>query len=161
MQQILSYESKVTRAFEDSRRCVSLDPVTNFGTKTHLDKRYMCSHPGCLPTATSSPIYFVTWTTLQAHIRTTHPPTCKHESCNGRIFASHHNLRAHLKLHEQREAEALIHDGEESDRELSCVQKRRRGGELGRDWKCDYLNCEKAFKSVNHFESHEYFGTLP
>lgn len=27
--------------------------------------------------------------------------------------------------------------------------KRRRGGEIGRDWKCDVDDCDKDFKSVS------------
>ncbi|KIM53173.1 hypothetical protein SCLCIDRAFT_139502 [Scleroderma citrinum Foug A] len=122
--------------------------------KSHEDKRYTCSHPNCLPTTSSDPVYFGTWTALQSHIRTTHPPTCIHASCNSRTFASLHNLRAHLKLHEQREAEALRQGGGESDGELSRARKRRRGGELGRDWKCDYSNCGKDFKSKRALTTH-------
>jgi hypothetical protein len=68
-----------------------------------------------------------------------------HASCNGRTFASQHNLRAHQKLHEQQELEALL-TGVETPGTIDYPRKRRRGGELGRDWKCD--KCEKEFKSV-------------
>ncbi|KAL4071237.1 hypothetical protein V8B97DRAFT_436074 [Scleroderma yunnanense] len=122
--------------------------------KTHEEKRYTCSHPNCIPMESNVPIYFGTWTALQGHIRTTHRPTCTYESCNGRTFTSHHNLRAHLKLHEQRDAEDHLHSGEESDGEMSRARKRRRGGELGRDWKCDYPNCGKDFKSKRSLTTH-------
>lgn len=124
--------------------------------KTHDDKRYTCSHPSCIPDSNSDPVYYGTWTALQSHIRTAHRPTCIHESCEGRTFASHHNLRAHLKLHEQREVETLL-QGErnnDSDAETSHSRKRRRGGELGRDWKCDYPNCGKDFKSKRALTTH-------
>ena len=84
-------------------------------------------------------------------MRTDHPPTCMHPECLGRAFASHHNLRAHQKLHEQQEAEVLIYnvDGVNvTDAEGSQPRKRRRGGELGRDWKCDFADCGKDFKTV-------------
>ncbi|KAI6131243.1 hypothetical protein EDD16DRAFT_1821162 [Pisolithus croceorrhizus] len=124
--------------------------------KTHDDKRYTCSHPSCAPDLNCDPVYFGTWTALQSHMRTAHPPTCTHESCEGQTFASAHNLRAHLKLHEQREVEALL-QGEhvdDNDGETSHSRRRRRGGELGRDWKCDYANCEKEFKSKRALTAH-------
>jgi general transcription factor IIIA len=78
-----------------------------------------------------------------------------HPKCNGRTFASQHNLRAHLKLHEQHKTEAHIHRADRADApedaidtEGSQPRKRRRGGELGRDWKCDFAGCDKDFKSV-------------
>ncbi|KIJ58546.1 hypothetical protein HYDPIDRAFT_87559 [Hydnomerulius pinastri MD-312] len=129
--------------------------------KTHDDKRYTCSHLNCLPSADKDPIYFATWTALQAHMRTDHPPTCTHPSCNGRIFASQSGLRAHQKLHEQQEVEAILHgtatdevNGEASDAETSRPRKRRRGGELGRDWKCDFIECGKDFKSKKALTTH-------
>ena len=119
------------------------------------DKRYTCSHLHCLPGLDKDPVYFGTWTALQAHIRNDHPPTCAHPKCNGRTFASQHNLRAHQKLHEQQEAEAHLYYPDEADApedatdaEGSRPRKRRRGGEFGRDWKCDFMGCGKDFKSV-------------
>jgi general transcription factor IIIA len=54
-------------------------------------------------------------------------------------------------LHEQRKAEdaleADIVPEELSDEECRPA-KRRRGGEYGRDWKCDVDGCTKDFKSV-------------
>ncbi|KAG6813740.1 hypothetical protein H0H92_007692 [Tricholoma furcatifolium] len=71
-------------------------------------------------------------------------------SCNGRVFASQKGLRAHQKLHEQRdlEEEMALSDAEDAD-VLQPPRKKRRGGELGRDWKCDMDGCEKDFKSVS------------
>lgn len=60
-------------------------------------------------------------------------------------------MRAHLKLHEEREVEAGLEedetDGEQGGEDRP--RKRRRGGEMGRDWKCDIEDCEKDFKSVS------------
>lgn len=88
-------------------------------------------------------------------MRTDHPPTCMHPKCNGRTFASQHNLRAHQKLHEQQEAEAHLYHADTpdaaqdvTDAEGSQPRKRRRGGEFGRDWKCDFAGCSRDFKSV-------------
>jgi len=54
-----------------------------------------------------------------------------------------------LKLHEQRDLEALIDEVDSDvDGQMSRPRKRRRGGELGRDWMCDIVGCGKDFKSV-------------
>ena len=56
-----------------------------------------------------------------------------------------------MKIHEQRNVEvelqaALAENTLDSDNELP--KKRRRGGEVGRDWICDVPGCDKDFKSV-------------
>ena len=131
--------------------------------------RYACVHPSCIQSTSSSdgavPVpgdslrYFSTWTELQRHVRIAHPPICPHTECKGRTFTNNTNLKAHLRLHEQREREAelsrslrLESSNEEDERvEVSRAErasKRRRGGEIGRDWHCTEEDCEKAFKSV-------------
>ncbi|ETW80462.1 putative transcription regulator [Heterobasidion irregulare TC 32-1] len=102
--------------------------------KVHEEKRYTCAHPVCLALPATEPAYFPTWTALQHHIRTAHPPTCPHASCNGRTFASHAGLRAHLKVHADAD--------------------RRRGGEVGRDWRCEEDGCWKEFKSKKALTTH-------
>ncbi|KAH7921273.1 hypothetical protein BV22DRAFT_1038843 [Leucogyrophana mollusca] len=122
--------------------------------KTHDDKRYTCSHTACLPsTSSSQPTnFYATWSALQSHIRTAHPPTCT--TCD-RTFASHANLRAHAKLHEQKEVEHLLGDHEEDEGdEGERKRKKRRGGEVGRDWKCDFSECGKDFKSKKALTTH-------
>lgn len=117
----------------------------------YLEKRYTCVHTECLPSSDNTPTYYPTWTALQHHIRTAHPPSCTYASCNGRVFASQKGLRAHQKLHEQRELEeemAAPSDAEDADN-LQPPRKKRRGGEVGRDWKCDIDGCLKDFKSVS------------
>lgn len=76
-----------------------------------------------------------------------HPPTCPHEECAGRTFSAQKGLRAHLRLHEQREMEEHEHASEEEEDDI-VPRKRRRGGEVGRDWKCEVEGCTKDFKSV-------------
>lgn len=99
--------------------------------------------------ANSTPTFFTTWSALQSHIRISHPPTCLYPSCNGRTFVTQGNLRAHIKLHDDTEAELLSeatqHLGENDDEPL---KKKRRGGDQGRDWQCDVPGCDKDFKSV-------------
>jgi general transcription factor IIIA len=119
------------------------------------DKRYTCAHPTCLSSDFATPTFYPNWSTLQHHIRTDHPPTCPHPSCNGRTFTQQQGLRAHLRLHEQREVDAELEsalawsdfDAEDGN---EPSKKRRRGGEAGRDWKCTMGDCEKAFKSVRN-----------
>lgn len=114
-------------------------------SKTHDDKRYTCSHPACISTPEIA--YYPTWTNLQAHIRAQHPPTCPYPQCKGKTFTQQRGLKAHLKIHGEREAEENVDHivMDEGDEEES---KRRRGGEYGRDWKCPVDDCDKEFKSV-------------
>ncbi|EAU91525.1 transcription factor iiia [Coprinopsis cinerea okayama7 len=125
--------------------------------KTHDPHRYTCVHADCLAKSEETPNFFPNWTALQNHIRTAHPPTCHHDSCSGRTFASQKGLRAHLKLHEERELEAQIRGHVDSDAEedLGPPKKRRRGGEIGRDWKCDFDGCTKDFKSKKAMTIHK------
>ncbi len=132
--------------------------------------RYACVHPECIQ-STSSPDeaapslrYFPTWTELQRHVRTVHPPVCPHTECKGRTFANTSNLKAHLRVHEQREREAELSrslglggSNEEDEPQVlhgdERASKRRRGGEIGRDWRCTEEDCERVFKSVCTFPS--------
>jgi hypothetical protein len=116
-------------------------------TGVFLANRYTCVHPSCL--SDNNRIYFATWSLLQSHIKKDHPLTCPHPSCNGKTFSNSGNFRAHLKLHEQRKTEAELQNADDSDGEAR-VTKRRRGGEYGRDWKCQMNGCDKDYKSVNY-----------
>jgi general transcription factor IIIA len=64
--------------------------------------------------------------------------------CNGKTFSTQKGLRAHQKLHEQRELDIQL----QSEDEEGPPRKRRRGGEFGRDWGCEVIECGKKFKSV-------------
>ncbi|KIK68994.1 hypothetical protein GYMLUDRAFT_91402 [Collybiopsis luxurians FD-317 M1] len=128
--------------------------------RTHNEKRYTCVHVNCLPTLERSIVFYPTWSALQQHTRTAHPPTCTHPSCNGRVFSTAGNLRAHLKLHAERDEEAQLNAIlAQTDEEGEPPKKRRRGGEYGRDWKCPVESCGKDFKSnkaltVHHKVTH-------
>jgi general transcription factor IIIA len=102
--------------------------------------------------------FYPTWTALQHHIRTSHPPTCPYEECAGRTFSAQKGLRAHLKLHDQRALEDALNEHEHgsSEEEDAPPQKRRRGGEIGRDWKCEVDGCTKDFKSVCFGHAHSF-----
>ena len=68
-------------------------------------------------------------------MRVAHPPTCPHAECKGKTFTAQKGLRAHMKIHEQRNVEvelqaALAENTLDSDNELP--KKRRRGGEVDR-----------------------------
>ena len=112
-----------------------------------VDKRYTCIHIDCMSGTSSAQTFFSAWSALQSHIRINHAPTCLYPSCNGRTFATQGNLRAHTKLHDEREVELQLETTEKTDDEP--LRKKRRGGDLGRDWQCDILGCDKDFKSVS------------
>ncbi|KAF7362145.1 hypothetical protein MVEN_00560500 [Mycena venus] len=124
-------------------------------SKVHNEKRYACSHPTCLAASGDTITFYPTWTALQHHNRTEHPPTCLHPSCNDRTFSSQKGLRAHQKIHEQQaaqaEIDAAVHD---EDVDGEPPRKKRRGGEVGRDWKCDVDGCTKDFKSKKALTTH-------
>ncbi|KAJ7350369.1 hypothetical protein DFH08DRAFT_108230 [Mycena albidolilacea] len=124
-------------------------------SKVHNEKRYTCSHPTCLAAGGDTLTFYPTWTALQHHNRTAHPPTCVHPSCSGRIFSSQKGLRAHQAIHEQQAAEAVIDSTMNTkDVDGEPPRKKRRGGELGRDWKCEFDGCTKDFKSKKALTTH-------
>ncbi|THV06098.1 hypothetical protein K435DRAFT_816192 [Dendrothele bispora CBS 962.96] len=125
--------------------------------KVHNEKRYTCVQASCTPSPGVEPVYYPTWTALQHHLRTAHPPTCPYPSCNGRKFTAQKGLRAHLKLHQERELEAQIDAaaaGSDAEDDLLPPKKKRRGGEIGRDWKCEMSGCGKDFKSNKALQTH-------
>ena len=135
-------------------RCEHPDCPKSFATnqklrahqKTHDEKRYTCSHPSCL--SLPSLPFFSNWTKLQAHMRATHPPTCPYTECQGKSFGHQKGLKAHLKVHEGRDVDRRL-DGEGGATDYDePVTKRRKGGDRGRDWVCDFGGCMKDFKSV-------------
>ncbi|KAI0757128.1 hypothetical protein C8Q80DRAFT_1132121 [Daedaleopsis nitida] len=130
--------------------------------KTHEEKRYTCVHQSCLPIQGASPTYYSTWSALQHHLRTAHPPTCPHASCKGKTFSQQKGLRAHLKIHAQRDMEADIDlaVGSEDEDETERPRKRRRGGEIGRDWVCEVEGCDKDFKSKKALTTHHNIAHL-
>jgi hypothetical protein len=139
--------------YEPTRRFMTVRPSTltfvHAYSKHLVDKRYTCVHIDCMGVANSTPTFFATWSALQSHIRIHHPPTCLYPSCNGRTFATQGNLRAHIKLHGEREAELQLEATQHLDENGGePLKKKRRGGEQGRDWRCDALGCDKDFKSV-------------
>ncbi|KAJ2916336.1 hypothetical protein MD484_g4116, partial [Candolleomyces efflorescens] len=68
---------------------------------------------------------------------------------NGRIFASHKGLKSHQKLHDQQEVEDELRSSLRLgiNEDEPPFKKPRRGGDIGRDWKCDAEGCNKDFKS--------------
>lgn len=83
--------------------------------------RYLCHHPSCIPLPLASRQY-PTWSTLQRHTKTAHPPTCPHPECKGRTFTSNRGLKGHL----------ANHDKKEGVEESQVGKKRRRDGERGK-----------------------------
>ncbi|KAF8600465.1 hypothetical protein BDV93DRAFT_525337 [Ceratobasidium sp. AG-I] len=146
--------------------------ATNQKLKTHArvhdSTRYACAHLECSGTV----VQFSTWTALQGHMRSAHPPKCPHKSCQGRTFASSRGLKSHLKTHidrefEEEQTEITLESWNEGigqkrarvDLDQSAefnepASKRRRGGEVGRDWPCPKNDCDKAFKSKKAQQDH-------
>ncbi|CEL56273.1 Transcription factor IIIA OS=Schizosaccharomyces pombe (strain 972 / ATCC 24843) GN=sfc2 PE=2 SV=1 [Rhizoctonia solani AG-1 IB] len=134
--------------------------------KVHDATRYACAHRDC-SSDTSNTAQFPTWSLLQEHMRSAHPPICPYQVCNGRTFTSSKGLRGHLKTHRDRELEANYCAGSsdtshkrpylEADSTSEPSEpplKRRRGGEVGRDWLCPIDSCDKAFKSKRAQQDH-------
>ncbi|TRM69208.1 hypothetical protein BD626DRAFT_553760 [Schizophyllum amplum] len=119
-------------------------------TRTHDEKRYTCLTCAGGDNTSAS---FSTWTALQHHNRTAHPPTCSHPACSAKRFTSQKGLRAHQKLHEQQEVEHAMGQSDAEDDD-GPPRKKRRGGEVGRDWKCDVAGCGKDFKSKKALTTH-------
>lgn len=67
------------------------------------EKTYACAHASCINKAEGAPV-FNTWSALQAHIKSDHPPTCPHASCRGQRFSTTSHLRRHLStVHQEAE----------------------------------------------------------
>ncbi|KAF7970429.1 hypothetical protein HWV62_24177 [Athelia sp. TMB] len=63
----------------------------------------------------------------------------------------------YMILHDERDLEEQLDradEDNESEGEDKRPRKRRRGGELGRDWKCEVAGCEKDFKSKKAMITH-------
>jgi len=143
--QVVQHKPKTACPSESARGYVLRFCTTLILTLYSAEKRYTCVNATCRVRPESA--FYPTWTALQHHIRTMHPPTCPHEECAGRTFSAQKGLRAHLRLHEQRAIEEHEHASSEEEDE-ALPRKRRRGGEIGRDWNCDVEGCTKDFKSV-------------
>ena len=74
----------------------------------------------------SKPVYYATWTDLQSHVRTAHPPTCSNHA-EPRVFASQKGLKALMKLCDGDCDDAEDKEGRERKR------KRRKEAELDED----------------------------
>lgn len=108
--------------------------------RTHDDARYLCAlpHTPAMPSAGSrqvsddvhGPWCFGTWTELQQHTRTCHPPQCPRADCAGRTFANRENLRKHMRMHDARDRtpEALF--------------------------ACDWNGCARSFSSQYALDTH-------
>lgn len=93
--------------------------------------RYTCSHP-------SHAIHpsFPTWSALQSHLKSEHPPQCPHDECGGKTFKSAHKLKDHLKVHALRAEDHIRRSGscgENGDGgEVDNMGEGRAGGEKKR-----------------------------
>ena len=81
-------------------------------------------------------------------MRAAHPPTCPYPECRGKTFGQQKGLKAHLKIHEGRDLDGRLDGGEDAASGGEPATKKKRGGDHGRDWACDFEGCTKDFKSV-------------
>ena len=81
-------------------------------------------------------------------MRTAHPPTCPYAECQGKSFGQQKGLKAHLKIHEGQDVDDCLDGEQDAVNDDEPAVKKRRGGNHGRDWVCDFEGCTKDFKSV-------------
>ncbi|KAJ1306504.1 hypothetical protein OPQ81_007506 [Rhizoctonia solani] len=157
--------------------CEHIDCTQSFATnqklkmhaRVHDVTRYACAHPDCSNDNTTSIVQFSTWSLLQEHMRSTHPPKCPYPACNGRTFTSSKGLRGHIKTHRDRELEKwiqqtnfldhLLREGVESFKSKKAEQDHVRVSHEGlRRFACPKDGCNKTFgyKHVmqRHLERH-------
>lgn len=81
-------------------------------------------------------------------MRAVHPPTCPYPECHGKKFSQQKGLKAHLKIHEGQDLDGCLDGGQDVADDGEPEMKRKRGGDHGRNWACDFEGCTKDFKSV-------------
>ncbi|SCV74900.1 BQ2448_7929 [Microbotryum intermedium] len=99
--------------------------------KSHDPSRYLCIHRDCSSLSLSQRQH-ATWSALQKHTKTVHPPRCHYSECHGKTFTTNRGLRNHV---------ATIHEGltsaEETDANKTTSsrsrRKRKRRSGRGRD----------------------------
>jgi hypothetical protein len=91
--------------------------------------RYTCAHPSHPSPGESFP----TWSHLQAHLKSAHPPTCPYPSCvNRKPFKSRKNLKAHLQVHKEHEEDERAL-GEEDTTDEEARRRGKRGKKRARE----------------------------
>ncbi|GAA5983908.1 hypothetical protein JCM11641_006418 [Rhodosporidiobolus odoratus] len=93
--------------------------------KVHDPSRYLCLHPSCLPLPLAER-QFPTWTLLQRHSKTAHPPRCPYPICAGKTFTTNRGLRNHLEIHTEEDKGEAGGAVSTSDGEGGRKRKRRR-----------------------------------
>ncbi|GAA5915497.1 hypothetical protein JCM5296_003418 [Sporobolomyces johnsonii] len=104
--------------------------------KTHDPSRYVCLHPDCAPLPLSSR-QFSTWSSLQSHTKSTHPPKCPYPECDGKTFTTRRGLRVHLVIHEGDVGDGADLSGDGAESKQTRRKKRSRGSRRRRVKKSD------------------------
>ncbi|KDE06418.1 hypothetical protein MVLG_03324 [Microbotryum lychnidis-dioicae p1A1 Lamole] len=81
--------------------------------KTHDPSRYLCIHRDCSSLSLSQRQH-TTWSALQKHTKTVHPPRCHYPECDNKTFTTNRGLRNHI---------ASIHEGSTSAEDTDAPHK--------------------------------------
>ncbi|SCZ87852.1 BZ3500_MvSof-1268-A1-R1_Chr2-3g05320 [Microbotryum saponariae] len=80
---------------------------------TRLASRYLCIHRDCSSLRLSQRQH-ATWSALQKHTKTVHPPRCHYPECDNKTFTTNRGLRNHI---------ATIHEGSTSAEDTDAPHK--------------------------------------
>ncbi|GAA5970731.1 hypothetical protein JCM21900_003293 [Sporobolomyces salmonicolor] len=104
--------------------------------KTHDPSRYVCLHPDCAPLPLPSR-QFSTWSFLQKHTKSAHPPKCPYPECGGKTFTTRRGLRVHLVIHEGDAGDRADLSGDGAELKKTRGKRRSRGSRRRRVKKSD------------------------
>lgn len=65
---------------------------------------------------------FPTWSALQEHNKTMHPPACRYPECKGKTFKTAKTLRKHMLRRHNHDSEAVHTATDESEVDTSLAQ---------------------------------------
>ncbi|CAO1615580.1 unnamed protein product [Sympodiomycopsis kandeliae] len=145
---------------------------TNSKRKSHYKRQHCSSTYTCAldhGPQSESVLAFPTWSALQSHMKSVHPPTCPYPLCNGKVFKNKENLKLHIRRHQDKEAEMCRNnkdkgqDDEDAenfhldDDDDDDAEEQSGLHDAIRSFQCDYEadgQCTKKFKSLYAMKTH-------